>query len=57
MDPTGGHWYVEPESPLWQKWRRALRDPHSTLRFRFPMMSPRAIAAELEGGGAGPLVA
>jgi hypothetical protein len=49
----GGHWYVEPESALWRLWVRALRDPRSTLRFRFPTMTPGEIAAEL---GAGPLV-
>jgi hypothetical protein len=52
----GGHWYVEPESQLWQAWVRALRDPRSTLRYRFPFMSTAEIAEEL-GGGAGPLVA
>lgn len=53
----GGHWYVEPESPLWQRWVRALRDPRSTLRYRFPMMTPEEIAEELGGGASGPLVA
>jgi len=52
----GGEWYVEPEGPLWRLWVRALRDPRNTLRYRFPMMTPGEIAAEL-GGGAGPLVA
>jgi hypothetical protein len=52
----GGHWYVEPESQLWQAWVRALRDPRSTLRYRFPFMSTAEIADEL-GGDAGPLVA
>lgn len=52
----GGHWYVEPESELWQPWVRALRDPRSTLRYRFWGMTPEEIAEEL-GGGAGPLVA
>ncbi|HMJ10204.1 MAG TPA: hypothetical protein VK524_02305 [Polyangiaceae bacterium] len=52
----GGHWYVEPESELWQAWVRALREPRSSLRYRFPFMQPEEIADEL-GGGAGPLVA
>jgi hypothetical protein len=52
----GGHWYVEPESKLWPRWVRALRDPRSTLKFRFWGMTPGQIAEEL-GGGAGPLVA
>jgi hypothetical protein len=52
----GGHWYVEPESEHWQRWVRALRDPRSTLRYRFWGMAPEEIAEEL-GGGAGPLVA
>ena len=53
----GGEWYVEPESALWRLWVRALRDPRSTLRFRFPTMTPAQIAAELGGGAGGPLVA
>lgn len=53
----GGEWYVEPEGALWQRWVRALRDPRSTLRFRFPMMTPGEIAQELGGGAGGPLVA
>lgn len=53
----GGHWYVEPESALWQRWVRALRDPRSTLRYRFPRMTPAQIAEELGGGASGPLVA
>jgi hypothetical protein len=51
----GGEWYVEPESALWLPWKRSLRDPRNTLKFRFPMMTPAEVAAEL--GGAGPLVA
>jgi hypothetical protein len=53
----GGEWYVEPEGPLWRLWVRALRDPRSTLKFRFPMMTPAEIAVELGGGAGGPLVA
>lgn len=53
----GGHWFVEPESALWRKWARTLKDPRSTLRFRFPMMTPAEIGAELGGGASGPLVA
>jgi hypothetical protein len=53
----GGEWYVEPLSPLWRLWVRALRDPRSTLKFRFPMMTPAEIAVELGGGAGGPLVA
>ena len=52
----GGSWFVEPESPLWQAWVHALREPRGTLRYRFWGMTPAEIAAEL-GGGEGPLVA
>lgn len=51
----GGSWFVEPESPLWQAWVRALRDPRSTLRFRFWSMTSDEISEEL--GGHAPLVA
>lgn len=51
----GGTWFVEPESPLWQAWVRALRDPRGTLRFRFWAMTCEEIAEELRGPG--PLVA
>jgi hypothetical protein len=43
----GGHWYVEPKSQHWQAWIRSLRDPRSTLRFRFWQMTPEDIADEL----------
>jgi hypothetical protein len=43
----GGTWYVEPGSPLWARWVRALKEPNSTLRFRYPRMSSEAIAEEL----------
>lgn len=43
----GGQWYVEPDSPLWGRWVRALREPTSTLRYRFPRMTSAAIAEEL----------
>jgi hypothetical protein len=52
----GGHWYVEPKSHLWPLWVAALRDPRSTLRYRFYSMSPAQIAAELVPEP-GPLVA
>jgi hypothetical protein len=54
-DSQGGVWYVEPKSELWPLWVRALRDPQSTLRWRFWGMTREAIAAELRGSG--PLVA
>lgn len=44
---TGGQWYIEPGSPLWGRWREALRAPGNMLRFRFPRMSSDAIAEEL----------
>jgi hypothetical protein len=51
FDPTqggkGGQWFVEPNSPLWPLWRRALRDPRSTLRWRFWDMRPSQIEQEL----------
>lgn len=43
----GGHWFVEPGSALWPLWTRALKDPRSTLRYRFWSMTPDEIAAEL----------
>jgi len=54
----GGQWFVEPASPLWLAWVRALREPRGTLRYRFWGMTPAEIAAELGGSeGSGPLVA
>lgn len=46
---TGGEWYVEPGTELFSKWRRVLHEPLSTLRFRFPFMTPEAVRAELAG--------
>lgn len=43
----GGEWYVDPTSPLFQRWARALKDPHSTLKWRFPTMTPLELASEL----------
>ncbi len=43
----GGSWYVEPGTPLFQRFMRALKEPTSTLRFRFPRMTNDAIAEEL----------
>jgi hypothetical protein len=43
----GGTWYVEPESALWRPWVRALRDPRSSLRYRFWSMTAQEIAEEL----------
>lgn len=43
----GGQWYVEPQSPVWGRWVRQLREPTSTLRFRYPRMTSAAIAEEL----------
>lgn len=42
---AGGGWAVEPGSPLWLKWRRALRE--TSLRFTFPFMSVDEIAKQL----------
>jgi hypothetical protein len=44
---TGGGWVVAPGSPLWNAWRRALRD--TSLRLRFPVMSIAEVHAELAG--------
>lgn len=53
---AGGCWAVEPKSALWPAWVRAMRDPRSTLRYRFWSMTAEEIAAELAPKG-GPLVA
>jgi hypothetical protein len=45
----GGDWYVAPGSPVWLRWARALRDPQSSLRWRFPRMEPAEIERELLG--------
>lgn len=45
----GGEWYIEPGSRLWSRWAAALREPRSTLRWRYPMMSTREIEQELSG--------
>lgn len=41
----GGDFLVAPDSPLWSKWRKQLRD--TDLRFRFPLMARQAIEDEL----------
>lgn len=43
----GGGWLLAPEDPLFLAWRRRLRE--TDLRFRFPLMSPQAIRAEVGG--------
>lgn len=43
----GGEWYVDPKSQLWPRWVRAMKDPASTLRYRFWRMSFEEIEAEL----------
>lgn len=43
----GGQWIVKPESQLWTKWKRALRQ--SDLRLRFPHRQTAAIHEELVG--------
>lgn len=51
MGGRGGEWYVEPGSSAWKAWTRALREPSSTLRFRFPRMEPAQIQRELLAPG------
>jgi hypothetical protein len=46
---VGGEWFIEPGSRWWPKWRTELYAPFSTLRFRFPFMTPEAIQHELSG--------
>lgn len=41
----GGQWVVEPHSPQWRAWVRAL--DKTSLRFRFPFMSRQEVEAEL----------
>lgn len=43
--PRGGEWIVSPTSPLWQRWRTALRS--TDLRLRFSLMSVDDVHAEL----------
>jgi len=42
---AGGEWLVEPRSPMWRAWRRALAT--TDLRMRFPFMSQAEVHAEL----------
>ncbi len=44
---AGGQWLIAPDSDLWPKWRRAMRE--TDLRFRFPLLSQAEIEAELRG--------
>jgi hypothetical protein len=46
----GGEWYVDPTNPQFLRWQSALRSPRSTLRYRFPVMTPAEISLELAGG-------
>jgi len=41
---TGGSWVVAPGSPLWGKWKKALR---GSLRLRLPLMTTAQVHAEL----------
>lgn len=43
---TAGDWFVEPKTPLWSRWRAALR---GDLRFRFPTMNVPEVYAALQG--------
>ncbi len=52
----GGRWVVTPGTSLWPRWVRALKNPRSSLRYRFWGMTGEEIRAELEPRG-GPLVA
>lgn len=47
----GGAWLVEPGSPHWCEWRKALQD--GTLRYRFPFMTVEAVETELDAGARG----
>lgn len=44
---VGGYYLVPPRSPLWLKWRAALRS--TDLRFRFPFLTVGELHAELAG--------
>ena len=48
----GGEWYVDPTNPQFLRWQSALRSPRSTLRYRFPVMTPTEISLELASQGA-----
>lgn len=45
---ASGEWVVEPGSPQWQAWRKALKGP---LRFTFPFLTPAGIAFALSQPG------
>jgi len=46
--PQDSGWLIAPTSPLWARWTQELADrAHSTLRFRFPLMTREEIEAEL----------
>lgn len=47
-EAIGGRFVIEPKSPLWPRWRRALRG--SDLWARFPFMTRQALYDELEDG-------
>lgn len=44
---AGGVWVIEPDSELWPRWRRAMRE--TDLRFRWWRLSQDEIEAELRG--------
>jgi hypothetical protein len=46
----GGDWYVDPTNPQFLRWQAALRSPRSTLRWRFPVMTPAELSLELAQG-------
>jgi hypothetical protein len=46
----GGRWFVEPGSHLWPLWVAALKDPRSSLRYRYWWLTPEEIAAQLVPG-------
>ncbi|WP_218251580.1 hypothetical protein, partial [Candidatus Magnetobacterium casense] len=52
LDPevqnNGGEWIVQPGSPLWPAWVRAMRGP---MRFRFPLLDTEEIANQIRMGG------
>lgn len=44
---VGGYAPVSPGAANWMRWRRALSEPRSTLRYRMPFMSAASIHSEL----------
>jgi len=45
FDLPGGYWIVQPRSPLWGRWRRALAE--TDLKYRFPFMTETEIREAL----------